>query len=297
MPRLMFRLDLISLQYFLDLHQDSHFATRSSLVYWKAVEFEGSPMTIHHSNLVVEDDIHSAFHYRPYQEDCTFLIRNSTGQFCADFISNHGKYYLYLDLGAKQTVSQLGLEALGAPNMEVAVMNSLTLDQYHAACCWKLAQHRSISISASEPVTLGTVYSRSSESDWVEIASMPDLELDPEVYHSYLPDWLKPKEVMENGWTRLIVGDAVDLTSDLRWMHRLRRRGPAKCHREVRKRASWPGVGTARSISLSRTLAGSRQPQMQLTSCGVTLDMQEHYKSLLNCLKVVIHEESYVDFI
>ncbi|KAJ6512886.1 hypothetical protein C8R45DRAFT_1068008 [Mycena sanguinolenta] len=43
------------------------------------------------------------------------------------------------------------------------------------------------------------------------------------------------------------------------------------------KRASWPGVGTARSISLSRTLAGSRQPQMQLTSCGVTVDMKKHY--------------------
>ncbi|KAJ6469969.1 hypothetical protein C8R45DRAFT_1016317 [Mycena sanguinolenta] len=45
------------------------------------------------------------------------------------------------------------------------------------------------------------------------------------------------------------------------------------CRGQVRKwpkRASWPGVGTARSISLSRTLAGSRQLQMQLTSCGVT---------------------------
>ncbi|KAJ6478187.1 hypothetical protein C8R45DRAFT_933944 [Mycena sanguinolenta] len=52
------------------------------------------------------------------------------------------------------------------------------------------------------------------------------------------------------------------------------------CCGQVRKRpkrASWPGVGTARSISLSRTLAGSWQPQMQLTSCGVTVDMKKHY--------------------
>ncbi|KAF8147075.1 hypothetical protein K438DRAFT_1780286 [Mycena galopus ATCC 62051] len=71
------------------------------------------------------------------------------------------------------------------------------------------------------------------------------------------------------------------------------------CRGKVRKRpkrASWPGVGTARSISLSRTLGGSRQPQMQLTSCGVTVDIKKHYKSLLNCPKVVIHEEFYIFF-
>ncbi|KAF8144041.1 hypothetical protein K438DRAFT_588947 [Mycena galopus ATCC 62051] len=129
-------------------------------------------------------------------------------------------YCFYPNSGSPQTFSESGLAPFAKLNMESTIISSLTLDQYHCPCYWKLAQDRSTSVSTSEPVNLGAVYSGSSDSNWADIACMPYLKLERDTYFSYMDD-RRPKEVMENGWTQLASGDAAGAHSDFKWVHHL----------------------------------------------------------------------------
>ncbi|KAF8181460.1 hypothetical protein K438DRAFT_1841179, partial [Mycena galopus ATCC 62051] len=128
--------------------------------------------------------------------------------------------YHYFDSNTRETC-QRGLEPLAGPNIETAVINSLALDQYYEICYWKLRQSRSISISTPTTTTLGAVYSGFLDTDRVEIAYMLDLVPAGDTSFSFMDDRQRPKEVMENGWTRFTSGDVVDGESNFQWGHAL----------------------------------------------------------------------------
>lgn len=50
-----------------------------------------------------------------------------------------------------------GVSSLRAPNMDVVVIDSLTLEQYHEICHWSLCRYRRLSISTPITVKLGAV--------------------------------------------------------------------------------------------------------------------------------------------
>ncbi|KAF8144060.1 hypothetical protein K438DRAFT_589322 [Mycena galopus ATCC 62051] len=101
------------------------------------------------------------------ENDCTFFMRSSTGRFCADLVPNYPEITFFSsDRNAEETCRR-GLEPLAAPDIDAAVINSLTLNQYHQVCYWhNLSLYRSTSSFSSKLVNLGAVYSTSSDSDW-----------------------------------------------------------------------------------------------------------------------------------
>lgn len=152
------------------------------------------------------------------EDDCTIWIRRSTGQLCTDLIEPNNITNL---VGFWDDMSGLqGLFSLGTPNAEGAIIDSLTLEQYHRICDWNLRKYRRFPVSASIIVNLGTVVSCPSSNrfeDSVEIASLSN----PEIYWGHwvpiqkverevtevLPSHWKPiqgveGEVTEGDWTR-----------------------------------------------------------------------------------------------
>ncbi|KAF8181464.1 hypothetical protein K438DRAFT_1938035 [Mycena galopus ATCC 62051] len=177
----------------------------------------------------IQEYFWSSFRFALNDDQCTFFIRRSTGRFCADLIPNRPeRMYPYSDSNTRETC-QRGLELLAGPNIEKAVINSLALNQYYKICYWKLGQSRRISISTPTTTTLGAVYSGSLDTDRVYIAYIPDLVPASDTYFSYIDDRQRPKEVMENGWTRFTSGDVVDGESYFQWGHALRK--PAESSR------------------------------------------------------------------
>jgi hypothetical protein len=92
--------------------------------------------------------------------------------------------------------------SLSASNTEAAIIESLTLEQYHEICSWNLKQLRPLHSSSTKVVNMGAVLScplSHALEDYVEIATLPsaDIHLDP---------WTLPstdmEEVTEDGWTR-----------------------------------------------------------------------------------------------
>ncbi|KAF7337073.1 hypothetical protein MVEN_02144500 [Mycena venus] len=179
--------DLIPFKQFLALYRDSPILT----VY------------IHnHCNAEFRAASHyfsDAFGRHLSQQECTFWVRRSTGQLCADLVPGEIMHY-YWQAGVAETPPQR-IESLDIPNQEAMVINSLTLAQYHKICDWDLARTRDIPISAAVTVTLGTVISCSPDNeleDSVEIAFLPNVEA---VIDSWELDCAEG-EVMEDGWTR-----------------------------------------------------------------------------------------------
>ncbi|KAF8181360.1 hypothetical protein K438DRAFT_2169346 [Mycena galopus ATCC 62051] len=198
--------ELIPYQDFLDLHEDSHFATVYIHAYSTSV-FRA-----------VEDYFKSNFQYRLDEFECTFFIRTSAGQLCTDLIPNNMSY-CYIHPRLKERTPQQGLKPLDAQNMEATVIGSLTLGQYHHICRWKLLRRRYLPISNSGPVNFGAVYGGSLGNDWLQLCSIPDLEFDRGGYSSYMPNgWTAQREVMETGWTRCTSRNAVGAPV-FKWVH------------------------------------------------------------------------------
>ncbi|KAF8181410.1 hypothetical protein K438DRAFT_1841049, partial [Mycena galopus ATCC 62051] len=174
-----------------------------------------------HAYGVVDNYFHSTLQLYLQEKDCTYYIRRSTGQFCADLIPNDEDKPLWGSLGSDMLPPQ-GLEPLDAPNIETIAINLLTLDQYHGGCHFCFAESRFSWGSTSRPVTFGTVYYISADNDLVEIASMPEAELDHYGYYSEASFSDQLREVIENGWTRFTSEVAADSQSDFLWVHSLR---------------------------------------------------------------------------
>jgi hypothetical protein len=95
---------------------------------------------------------------------------------------------------------------LSAQNTEAAVINSLTLEQYHEISCWNLWQIRLLHSSSAIVVNMGAVFSCPSSNlleDSVEIASLPNAEITLDPWTLYSSDRSRRLgEVTEDGWTR-----------------------------------------------------------------------------------------------
>jgi hypothetical protein len=111
---------------------------------------------------------------------------------------------------------QYGLELLRTANVEDAVVDTLTLEQFHQICRSDMSQYRDIKCTTHLPVNLGTVIycpldpldseylatpylGEGQPRDIVEIATLPDVDISfQNQWGSLCPDG----EIMENRWTR-----------------------------------------------------------------------------------------------
>jgi hypothetical protein len=97
--------------------------------------------------------------------------------------------------------------SLSASNTEAAIIESLTLEQYHEICSWNLKQLRLLRSSSPMIVNVGAVLYcplSSGFEDSVEIASVPsaNLTLGPWTLYSTDTSQRVLGEVTEDGWTR-----------------------------------------------------------------------------------------------
>ncbi|KAJ6512436.1 hypothetical protein C8R45DRAFT_322039 [Mycena sanguinolenta] len=156
--------DLIPYQQFLDIYKHSHFST----VYIHACVNNEFQTLLRYFRTTFDDDF--------WDQRCTFYIRCSSGRFCADLVSGHVRR-----LRSHQFNTQQGLGFLARENSEGTIINSLTLDQYHALCRSELVVYRSMSIPPSWSVTLGSVFNYASDDTFqdglVKIAWLLNTEL------------------------------------------------------------------------------------------------------------------------
>ncbi|KAF7359899.1 hypothetical protein MVEN_00715600 [Mycena venus] len=205
--------DLIPFENFLDRHRYSPILTVYIRAYCCA-EFTG-----------LQDYFLSAFRILLPDRDFTFWIRPSSGRLCADLIpsdfdlshSNYGKPTL--DLWQR-------MFPLNVPHMEAMVIDTLTLEQFHAICSWDLVRNLGVGTYTPGTVHLGVI-SASSGSDSVyfdEIVASSNIMV-------HLPRWKTVQdweytntpgargEVTEDGWTRFhssdISNDGITLHVDL----------------------------------------------------------------------------------
>ncbi|KAJ7677086.1 hypothetical protein DFH06DRAFT_618287 [Mycena polygramma] len=135
-------------------------------------------------------------------------IRRPTGQLCVDLMRPQKP--IHISSNSRISISDPEATALFAgnePDIEVLVIDTLTLEAYHTICHGLLGTTSSIDIRAGVTVHLGAVISRPTNDLFSEIASLPDAGL--EVW-----GWQNPARVhsepMENGWTRFNARDVDD---------------------------------------------------------------------------------------
>ncbi|KAJ6512395.1 hypothetical protein C8R45DRAFT_1152015, partial [Mycena sanguinolenta] len=175
--------DLIPLQQFVDVYRHSHFASLCIDSYMN-VEFSA-----------VWNYFHGTFQHYLSQRSCTFFIRRTTGQFCAD-LAPGGPFLRQI---------------LPLP----IIVDSLTLDQYHEICRWEFSTTRSISIPTSVTVNLDSVLncpSRGTSDEITEIAYLPNANLSNEPRWRIIGQWPVSDEVTTDGWIRFNSDDVVDKT-------------------------------------------------------------------------------------
>ncbi|KAJ7927344.1 hypothetical protein B0H13DRAFT_2312744 [Mycena leptocephala] len=186
--------DLIPYHHFLDLHRHSPILT----VYIKGfclTEFSG-----------LKEYFTSAFQTDLYDFNCTFWIRRSTGRLCADLIPSDFTLCYFWNYG-RPTRGMRQVISLCAPNMEAMVIDSLTLEEFHAMCAWDLARERAWTFPTRRTVHFGAVVI-SSGSDMVyfdEIVFSSNITIHARWKIVKCPDTNAPGaqgKVTEDGWTR-----------------------------------------------------------------------------------------------
>jgi hypothetical protein len=141
-------------------------------------------------------------------DDCTFWIRRSTGRLCTDLIPSHLSlvgYWYYprptLDMWP-QVIS------LNVPHMEAMVINSLTLEQFHAMCARDLSRGWLRCFANPETVHLGRVLVSSGgpDSDYLNgSVSSSNIRIDSlhwKTFRRWADNLGARGEVAEDGWTR-----------------------------------------------------------------------------------------------
>ncbi|KAF7374204.1 hypothetical protein MSAN_00302500 [Mycena sanguinolenta] len=192
--------DLIPVRQFLGLYKHSHLSTVYIYAYIDN-EFEG-----------LQDYFQTIFGHSLWHDDCTFLIRCSTGRFCVDLVP--GEVLIYYP--SSELSTQQGLQFLSAQIMEATVIDSLALDQYHNLCYREFSETRFMSVSRSVTVNIGSVFHCPSDNtfdDMVEIAWLPNIGLwRPASWHSSTSSF---GELMPDGWTRFNSRDIEDATASV----------------------------------------------------------------------------------
>ncbi|KAF7374159.1 hypothetical protein MSAN_00297600 [Mycena sanguinolenta] len=207
--------DLIPLQQFLKLYQQSHFSTLYIHAYVVlAFDWYNTSLLL----ICLQDNefratctyVRSIFQRRLLDEDCTFFIRYSTRTFCADLVPGGALLIDFSATHSEPMSTQQGLKLLVPENTEGTIIDTLTLDQYHEICYWKFSTVRCISISTSMTVNLPSVVNCApGNKNIVEIAWLPDAEVLPSQW--YIDRKLSiSSEVMPNGWTRFNSDGVVD---------------------------------------------------------------------------------------
>ncbi|KAJ7906963.1 hypothetical protein B0H13DRAFT_1880111 [Mycena leptocephala] len=200
--------DLIPYHHFLDLHRHSPILT----VYIKGfclTEFSG-----------LKEYFTSAFQTDLYDFNCTFWIRRSTGQLCADLIPSDFTLCYFWNYG-RPTRGMRQVISLNVPNMEAMVIESLTLEEFHAMCAWDLARGRAWTFPTRRTVHFGAVVV-SSGSDMAyfdEIVFSSNITSHARWKIVKRPDTNAPGtqgKVTEDGWTRFDSGDVSDNRIQLR---------------------------------------------------------------------------------
>ncbi|KAJ7669921.1 hypothetical protein DFH06DRAFT_1372340, partial [Mycena polygramma] len=141
--------------------------------------------------------------------ECTMWIRRSTGRLCVDLMVPCEPIYVDLDNHASLTISDSEATPFVSGDthiIEALAIDALTLEHYHQVCSYSLCHHHSIDIPAGVTVYLRRVILRTSNNDFVEIASLPEGE-------THFSGWYNggqaEGEIMENGWTRFNARDKV----------------------------------------------------------------------------------------
>ncbi|KAF7374233.1 hypothetical protein MSAN_00306100 [Mycena sanguinolenta] len=164
--------DLIPIRQFLDLYRRSHFSTVYIYAY---IDNEFRAVSAYFS----------AIFKRNLLDNCTFLIRHSTGRFCVDLVpGDRPIHYIW-------------------KNMEATVIDSLTLDQYHYLC------NRVFAVPEFVPIS-------SRSDDLGEIAWLPNAaRLAGPSWYGFddMDAW--SYELMPNGWSCLKSNDIVDTTASV----------------------------------------------------------------------------------
>jgi hypothetical protein len=139
-----------------------------------------------------------------YHSNCTLWVRRSTGRVCADLVS--GNFMLkVLPSHERPTLDQWQrLFSLNVPHMEAMVIDSLTLEQFHAICCWDRSQSLPV-IMDERTVHLGAILVEpGSNWDYLdEVVSSSNIRINSSRW-TFL-EWRTPRargEVTEDGWTR-----------------------------------------------------------------------------------------------
>ncbi|KAJ7863847.1 hypothetical protein B0H13DRAFT_1899429 [Mycena leptocephala] len=160
--------DMIPFQHFLDLHLYSPVLTVYIRAFSRA-EFtvRGSEVAVHIHHIVTGpaglllrvSDVPSRFIYESIQFDreCTFWICRSTGRLYADLIpdtfdSSHFGSYERRTLDLWRRISFLNV-----PHMEAMVIDSLTMEQFHAISRWDLARYQVKGSPTPATVRLGAI--------------------------------------------------------------------------------------------------------------------------------------------
>ncbi|KAJ7928262.1 hypothetical protein B0H13DRAFT_1007651 [Mycena leptocephala] len=192
--------DLIPYHHFLDLYRHSPVLT----MYIRAFcfgEMDG-----------VREYFRSIFQTYLDDRDCTIWIRRSTGRVCADLVPGN------FSLGALMSHERPTLDqwqqlfSVNVPHMEAMVIDSLTLEQFHAICCWDQSSPWGVSMN-QRTVHLGAILVKSG-SDWDyldEVVSSRNIIILP--HWRAFSRWDRTPargEVIEDGWTRFDSGDVSD---------------------------------------------------------------------------------------
>jgi hypothetical protein len=114
-----------------------------------------------------------------YNSGCALWIRRSTGRVCADLVP--GNFMLnVLPSHERPTLDQWQrLFSLNVPHMEAMVIDSLTLQQFHAICCWNGSHRWSVSMN-ERTVHFGAILIKPG-SDWDyldEVVSSSNIRID-----------------------------------------------------------------------------------------------------------------------
>jgi hypothetical protein len=136
--------------------------------------------------------------------NCTFWIRRSTGRVCADLVPGNfmlGRFTSH----ERPTLDQWQrLFSLDVRHMEDMVIDSLTLQQFHAICCWNRSYRWDVSMN-ERTVHLGAILVKSGGNwDYLdEVVSPCNIRILPhwKAFDRW-QDMSTRGEVTENGWTR-----------------------------------------------------------------------------------------------
>ncbi|KAF7374234.1 hypothetical protein MSAN_00306200 [Mycena sanguinolenta] len=190
---------------FLDRYKDSHLLTVYIYAY---MDMESR---------AVRDYLGTIFEHFVSEVDCTFFIRRSTGQFCADLVPS-GEYLPGDFVPGLPTWR--GLRFLARENSDAAIIDSLTLDQYHSICDSQFPVPRSMSISPSVTVNIGSVLHRPLDDTFhgaAEIAWLPNTELLLDPSWRSFGHWSRFGELMADGWTCLSSNDIMGMRAWVRF--------------------------------------------------------------------------------